>query len=141
MFLLNFLPIIFYSISGIFDAVMDTLVNHFPISVFKNLNSQFWNPLNSWKNKYVNGDVNQGHVKIKILFFEMDSPDSFSDAWHIAKFLREGFIILAILSAVMFVRVYPPIHYPLFIFAMLISLASIRNYFFILFYSKLLIKL
>jgi len=56
---------ILLAISAIAKSVQDKLNFHFHKSVFKNLGS-FWNPKDSWKNKYKNNDPKQGFKKITI---------------------------------------------------------------------------
>lgn len=69
---------ILIAIAAIFNAIMDTLWTHYPISVFKNLNPKWWNPNESWKH-YPNF--------LGIVRF---------DAWHIAKYGMLCFITLSI---------------------------------------------
>ena len=69
---------ILIAIAAIFNAIMDTLWTHYPISVFKNLNPKWWNPNESWE--YVKNWM--GWVRF--------------DAWHLFKFGMLGFISLAI---------------------------------------------
>lgn len=45
-------------LSGIAKAGMDVLQFHFSESIFSKLNA--WNPKESWKNKWKNGDKSQG---------------------------------------------------------------------------------
>jgi hypothetical protein len=69
---------------GLFEAVMDKLQFHYKRSIFKNYQSTWWDPKNSWKNKWKNGDKEQGE---RFLF----SSTIFvfvTDAWHFFKFLR-----------------------------------------------------
>jgi uncharacterized membrane protein YbjE (DUF340 family) len=73
------------------SAVMDTLKDKFSVSIFKNLNPYFWNPAESWKNKYKNRDKTQGKKYPEYL---SGLTDSFSDAWHIFKFLIVVCIII-----------------------------------------------
>ena len=128
-------PILFYCYSGAMDAVMDTLKDHFSVSIFKNLNPQFWNPSVSWKNKYIDGDPNKGHRKIKVLGITFNYPDALSDAWHICKILREGFNILAVVSAL----IIPHITFTILGALSFILVAGIlRNWSFNLLYNHLL---
>lgn len=53
---------------GICDAINDTLLHHYYISIFKKFNEKFWNPNVSWDFAY------------RIPFF--DYP---IDAWHLVK--------------------------------------------------------
>jgi len=54
------IALILLSLAGAFKAIADTLVFHWSSSVFKNLPEQQWNALKSWRNKYKNGDPDQG---------------------------------------------------------------------------------
>jgi len=96
--LLLLIPLFFYCLSGVIDAVMDTLKNHYTTSIFKDKDPQFWNPNVSWTNKYIDGDVNKGHKKITILGFSFNYPDALTDAWHILKIIREFSIVISITS-------------------------------------------
>jgi hypothetical protein len=77
--------LIFLSLVGFFEAVMDKLQFNYNKSIFINFkNQQFWNPKISWKNKWENGDKDNGE---RFLF----SSTLFvftTDAWHLAKFFR-----------------------------------------------------
>ena len=130
------LALFFYSCSGIFDAIMDTLKDHFYISIFSSLNPQFWYPSYSWRNKYIGGDPAKGHKSITVIGIKMNFPDALSDAWHICKVIREGFNILAILSIffITFSFSWPNV------LTMLIALSIFRNLAFNFFYNKVLIK-
>ena len=94
-----------------------------------------WNPDFSWRNKYINGDPAQGHKKIKVLGFTFNYPDALTDTWHIAKIVREGCNILAILSALLI----PSIGL-LGVIVMLVVLSVTRNNAFNIFWNKLLLK-
>ena len=47
-------------LAGMCKGVMDTLQFHFSVSIFKNRKAQFWNPQESWRNKYKDGDPTKG---------------------------------------------------------------------------------
>lgn len=72
------LSFIFLFLAAGFNSIMDTLLWHFPISVFKDLNQEWWNPSISWQ--YVPNFL--GWMRF--------------DAWHISKMLMLIFIVLAI---------------------------------------------
>ena len=78
-------------IAAISNATMDILKDNFNGSVFSELNKNFWNPYFSWKNKYKNLDKLQGR---KYLTYLSGFTDTFSDAWHIAKFIMIVCIII-----------------------------------------------
>jgi len=61
------IALLFISLAAIFNAICDTLKDHFHTSVFADKNPAFWNPEISYLNKVF------GYVSI--------------DAWHISKAL------------------------------------------------------
>jgi len=133
---IQLLPILFYCLSGALDAFMDTIKDHYTISIFQNMNQQFWNPTFSWRNKYINGDPKQGHKKLSLGLFSINFPDALTDAWHIGKALREGCIIIALTIALLITFSYGAPYVALYI----IGLSVLRNQSFNLFYNHLLIK-
>jgi len=130
------IPIIIYCLSGICDAIMDTLSHHYNISIFKDKNQLFWNPLFSWKNKYVDGNPKNGLVKWKIFTIFVTKPVQLTDAWHFLKMIREIFNALAIVLAGVITFNYGI----LFLLSYLLILGITRNYIFSLFYDIILIK-
>lgn len=72
------LSFLFIGIAAAFNAVTDTTWTHFPTSVFKNLNPNFWNAQVSWMHAY----NFLGFVRF--------------DAYHVSKLFTIGFISLAI---------------------------------------------
>lgn len=71
---------IYLILAAIFNSIMDTLTHHFNTSVFKRLNSKWWNPNESWQ--YNNNFL--GVVRL--------------DAWHLFKFGMIGSICMAMIS-------------------------------------------
>ena len=130
------IPIIIYCLSGICDAIMDTLSHHYNISIFKDKNQLFWNPLFSWKNKYVDGNPKNGLVKWKIFTIFVTKPVQLTDAWHFLKMIREIFNALAIVLAGFITFNYGI----MFLLSYLLILGITRNFMFSLFYDRLLIK-
>jgi hypothetical protein len=79
------------TIMAICNAVMDKLQFHFGVSIWKDKNPLFWNPQLSWRNKWKNGDPEQGEK------FPGSSSIfvSLTDAWHLfKKFLTAALAIL-----------------------------------------------
>lgn len=128
------LPIILYSLSGIADAVMDTIKDHYSVSIFSRFNEKYWNPSISWKNKYVNGKPENGFIKVNIFGFKINKHVAFTDAWHLFKSIREVLIGLSITSGVYFGTQIGLFYTALF----LIVLGCVRNICFSLFYDKIL---
>ncbi|MBC8315548.1 MAG: hypothetical protein H8E51_08590 [Bacteroidetes bacterium] len=74
--------LVLLTIAGIGKSIMDTLQFHFSASIFKN-KGHWWNPKDSWKNKYKNRDPNQGEAfpgSTTIFVFV-------TDAWHFFQFI------------------------------------------------------
>jgi hypothetical protein len=77
---MDFLPFIFLALAASFNGVMDTLLWHYPKSVFKNLPIEWWNPNYSWMS-----------VKNFLGIVRLD-------AWHLAKYGMLFSICLAIFT-------------------------------------------
>lgn len=119
------ISLILIIIAAIANAIMDTLVHHYPISVFskyyKTFKESFWFPDNSWKNKYVYKNTKNWRRFI---------PDSLSDGWHIMKTV----MIFSLIGAVV---CYDPIY---FNWAYFIGYGIAWNVFFNVFYNHILIR-
>ena len=101
------LTLFFITIAGILNAVMDKIAFNYSSSIFKNLNPKFWNVKESWKNqwKWPLEPYNSWY------YFGLYTPrykehfpysNTFlvwaTDAWHLAKALMLGFIMLSIVA-------------------------------------------
>lgn len=77
-------------ISSISKAIMDTLNFHFHKSIFKKLNSKWFNsPEITWKNKY------EWFPNSKILTWIICNPLVFvTDAWHLFGLIRDFSVII-----------------------------------------------
>lgn len=83
-----FFVVISILLAGASEAVMDKLQFHFNKSVFSNLKHRFWNPKESSRNKWKNGDKSKGErflFSSTLLVFT-------TDAWHLFKWLRNNFL-------------------------------------------------
>jgi len=89
-------------IGAFFNAVMDTLVHHHDTSIFKNYKIGFWADASdtSWKNKYIDGNPLKGRRK---LFWIINIPSTFTDAWHLSK---STMIVLLITAIVLYNHVF-----------------------------------
>ncbi len=66
-------------LSGVSNAIKDTVDHHYPISIFKNFNPKFWSRELSWRNKYKDGDPLQGEAFWgSTTYFVV-----LTDAWHL----------------------------------------------------------
>ena len=80
---------------GLFEAIMDKINFHFENSIFSLMkNQQFWNPKLAWRNKWRNGNKEEGPrflLSSTLLVFT-------TDAWHLMKFFRNLCLVLAMLN-------------------------------------------
>lgn len=82
------------ALAAICNAIMDTLIHHWYISIFKKYNWEYWNPDLSWRNKYNLKTPTLG--KRKILGGLVDYPVALTDAWHLFKSIMVVLLITAI---------------------------------------------
>lgn len=83
--------IILIALAATCKAISDKLQFHFTTSIFQDL-GEFWNPKESWKRKWKNGDKTQGEA----FRFSSTWLVAFTDAWHLFQSLQWHFIIIAI---------------------------------------------
>lgn len=77
-------PILFLVIAGISEAIMDTLAHHFEESIFSQLNPNYWNPVLSGGNKWLDGDKTKGER----FFMSSTLLVGFTEGWHLFKMIR-----------------------------------------------------
>lgn len=89
-------------LAAFLNSVMDTLSHHHSTSVFKNNLTGFWSDASttSWKNKYIDGNPLNGRRK---LFWKINIPVQFTDAWH---FFKSLMIILLVAAIVLYSPVF-----------------------------------
>lgn len=144
-----------YVLSGIFDAVMDNIKDHYNKSIldyqngiFEGLTAQWWNPAISWKNKYVDYDADVAanvtpRLKVWVMYkmfgisFVFLYFQQFSDAWHFFKMLKEiccgvAIVVAAYSSYLLGIDWRWSVVY-------LLTLGVLRNLAFNLFYNKILV--
>lgn len=118
-----YLCIFLIILAGISKAVMDKIQFHYSKSIFKTLDPLFWNPQESWKNKWRGGDPDNGEKFFgSSTFFVL-----FTDAWHLFQSICYNLVF-----AVIFI--YEPITNNLILD--FIILRTIFNSTFELFFSK-----
>lgn len=69
------------AVAAMCNAVMDTLREHYEISIFTRFNRYYWDGKVSWRNKYNFGQEGMGIKQ----FYRIPLMSSFSDAWHLFK--------------------------------------------------------
>jgi hypothetical protein len=87
--ILSFLLIIF---SGLSEAIMDKLNFHFEKSIFSNekYKQKFWNPIESWKNKWKDDLKTERFLGSSTIFVFT------TDAWHLFKFFRNTSLFIGL---------------------------------------------
>jgi hypothetical protein len=77
------LTLIFVFLAAICNAIMDVITYRFDLSIFSKLVRLKWyiDPSVSWRNKYKNGDPNQG----PIFPFSTSILCAITDLWHLTK--------------------------------------------------------
>ena len=115
------------------NAVMDTLQFHYQKSIFSgaSYNQEFYNPKISWRNKWKNGDRQQGEK------FPGSSTCFvlFTDAWHFAQFcMFTCFELIIVLLYYLWKR--PRWYVPI---AQFIALKILLGVSFELFFTKVLV--
>ena len=83
---------ILIALAGLFNGAADSLQFHFKRSFARSWNPLFWNPSQSWRNKYKNGDPEQG----RRFFGSTTFLVLFTDAWHLIKFAQMACFRLAV---------------------------------------------
>lgn len=93
------LSILLFILAGISEGVMDTLQFHYHTSKFSNFkNHLFWDPHRSWRNKYKNGNPEEGER----FPFSTTLLVGFTDAWHLFKLFRNLFIFASVFTLLVF---------------------------------------
>ena len=78
---------------GICEGIMDKIQFHYSTSIFSTFkNTTYWNPEESWKNKYKNGNPLEGEK----FFLSTTFFVSLTDAWHFFKLLRNAFVFASL---------------------------------------------
>jgi len=95
------LSFLFIALASICNAIMDVIDHHYYISIFNKStikSMQYWNPSDSWRNKYINRDASQGRKRfLKFKKFKgFKVHPSFTDEWHLMKSLMSIFLCLSI---------------------------------------------
>lgn len=88
------MALLFFFLAGAFMGTMDTLSFHYSISIFSTFSERwqkFWNPDLSWKNKYKEGDPEQG-PKFK---WSTTALVGLTDGWHLMQTLMLTSFFLA----------------------------------------------
>ena len=125
------MSIILIVIASICAAIMDVLSHHYPRSIFKNLKSSWWNPKNSWKNKYSSFEKD---IRKEKVFY------AFCDAWHTFRNIYVFSIIAAIAFFPFLIIEYSKYQFLDFVIIWFLALYFIYLLTYFLFYKLILIK-
>lgn len=130
------LSVLFLSLAGICNAIMDTILFHWDKSIFKGSKLEWWaNPEVSYKNKWKNHSNSEDGEKFPgsstIFVF-------ITDLWHFAQSFMITFFVLGVLfyDSIVVIKGYPLV-------SLLIDFVILKGVFsltFELFWSKILKK-
>lgn len=79
------------TIAGAANGIMDRIQHHY-YTMPESWNEQFWNPKESWRNKWKNGDHTQGEK----FLFSSTFLVGLTDGWHLMKSIMLSAIALSI---------------------------------------------
>ena len=79
------------AIAGAANGIMDRIQHHY-YTVPESWNEQFWNPKESWRNKWKQGD----HTKGERFLFSSTFLVGLTDGWHLMKSIMLSAIALSI---------------------------------------------
>jgi len=85
-------PMACFVVSGMFDGTAETLKWHYDKADKFGLNDSFWNPEVSWKNKYKNGNPDEGPAFFGSTTFMV----GITDGYHLMRTFRNAFAVTAI---------------------------------------------
>ena len=130
------LSILFLSLAGICNAIMDTILFHWDKSIFKGSKLEWWaNPAVSYKNKWKNHSNSEDGEKFpgsSTIFVWV------TDLWHFAQSFMITFFVLGVLfyDGIVVIEGYPLVS----LLIDFIILKSVFSLTFELFWSKILKK-
>ena len=92
MIILTILGFLFITFAAVSESIMDKLQFHYDKSIFKNpkYNQLFWNPIESWKNKWKEDLKTEKFIGSSTLFVFT------TDAWHLFKFFRNTSLFIGL---------------------------------------------
>ena len=70
-----------FFLAGIANGFCDVVMTQYDKSIFKGTNDSYFDPRESWKSKWKNGDPNQGPK----FFLSTSTFSAFTDFWHMSK--------------------------------------------------------
>lgn len=92
MILLTILGFLLITFAAASESIMDKIQFHYDKSIFKNskYNQLFWNPIESWKNKWKEDLKTEKFIGSSTLFVFT------TDAWHLFKFFRNTSLFIGL---------------------------------------------
>jgi hypothetical protein len=85
------ISLILVGVSAMAESIMDKLNFHFEKSIFVNKENQlFWNPIESWKNKWKEDLKTEKFIGSSTIFVFT------TDAWHLFKFIKNTCLFIGL---------------------------------------------
>jgi hypothetical protein len=91
-FIIFILGLVIVSLSAISESIMDKIQFHYDNSIFSNekYNQLFWNPTESWKNKWKDDLKTEKFLGSSTIFVFT------TDAWHLFKFFKNTTLFIGL---------------------------------------------
>lgn len=92
MIILTILGFLLITFAAVSESIMDKIQFHYDKSIFKNskYNQLFWNPIESWKNKWKEDLKTEKFIGSSTIFVFT------TDAWHLFKFFRNTSLFIGL---------------------------------------------
>lgn len=90
--ILSLIGYLLVSMAAVAEAIMDKIQFHYDKSIFldKSVNQLFWDPRESWKNKWKSDLKTERFLGSSTIFVFV------TDAWHLFKFLKNTFLFIGL---------------------------------------------
>lgn len=95
-----YITLLLLAIAGIINASMDTVSTSFNTSIFASLNRKYFDPAESWKNKWRYNPITKAYTE-EAFFLSSTSLVFLTDFWHLCKMLM---LVLIFTSTVIYVN-------------------------------------
>lgn len=89
---MELIVVILILLSGMCKGIQDQIMFHWGQRWTTKLNPLFWNPRESWRNKYKDGDYRKGPKFFGSTTFLV----GFTDAWHLFGGINRALVLLAL---------------------------------------------
>lgn len=134
------LSLFLFILASICSASMDKVQFHYEKSIFSKMrNKDYYNPINSWDNKYIGGKYENGMRKW--FFGLLDYPVFLTDFWHL---MKTSMLFLIVASLVLYTPTLTVFNLdfckPLLLIFDFVLFGTLWNCSFNIFFNRILVK-